>query len=136
MKHINSIKKLAALALATSVATGTLTSCATNDTKPTKVIIKESDQIENTDSTTTTFETTNTKATEASTEGSSETTTEVSAIESSETVSSATTEETTSAIVSEPVVTTRSNQGQSKTKYRTDKPIYSQYSKQEKKLII
>ena len=38
-------------------------------------------------------------------------------------------------MVSEPIVTTRYNQGQSKTKYRTDKPIYSQYSKQEKKLI-
>ena len=44
-------------------------------------------------------------------------------------------EETTSTMVSEPIVTTRYNQGQSKTKYRTDKPIYSQYSKQEKKLI-
>jgi len=44
-------------------------------------------------------------------------------------------EETTPTIVSEPVVTLRNNQGQVKTKYRTDKPIYSHYSKQEKKLI-
>ena len=44
-------------------------------------------------------------------------------------------EETVPNIVSEPPISIRNEQGNGKIKYRTDKPIYSQYSKQEKKLI-
>ena len=44
-------------------------------------------------------------------------------------------EETVPNIVSEPPISIRNRQGNGKIKYRTDKPIYSQYSKQEKKLI-
>lgn len=43
-------------------------------------------------------------------------------------------EDTTSSVVPE-LVATRCNPKLNKTKFRTDKPIYSQYSKQEKKLI-